>query len=143
MLKPEEFFYILSDPTRLRCLLLLQAKSECCVCDFSYALQIIQPKISRHLAILRGANVVSGRRAGAWIYYSIHPNLPTWAFCLLTAIAKETTEFYSLDLLRLNERNRTLCKKASLSQESSQENESFSDILPQNLLPDVVSLVCN
>jgi len=62
MLKPEEFFDILSDATRLRCLLLLQARDECCFCDFTYALQIIQPKISRHLAILRGASIVSNKR---------------------------------------------------------------------------------
>lgn len=137
MLKTEEFFYLLSDETRVRCLLLLQAREECCVCDFTYALQIIQPKISRHLAILRGAGVVSDRREGAWIYYSIHPNLPAWASRLLTAITKETAGFYPSDLLRLNERDRALCKKNnSQSQENGQENELFSSVLPRNLLQD-------
>ncbi len=135
MLKPEEFIYVLSDQTRLRCLLLLQAKDECCVCDFSHALQVTQPKISRHLAILRGAGIVSDRRAGAWIYYSLHPNLPAWAYRLLSVITKETAGFYPSDLLKLNERDRTLCKKESQLEEA-RENDSFSNILSPNLLPE-------
>ncbi|MBP9728612.1 MAG: metalloregulator ArsR/SmtB family transcription factor [Gammaproteobacteria bacterium] len=127
MLKPEEFFYLLSDETRLRCLLLLQARNECCVCDFTYALQKNQPKISRHLAILRGSSVVSDRRAGSWIYYSLHANLPAWAARLLSAIAKETFKLYSSDLLKINERDRTLCEKTFQSQKNN-------GVLSQNFL---------
>lgn len=109
MLKPDEFFCILSDETRLRCLLLLQSKGECCVCDLSYALQTIQPKISRHLTILRGAGIVSNRRAGAWVYYSIHPNLPAWAARMLSAVGNEISKFYILDLTRFDKRDRKPC----------------------------------
>lgn len=77
--------------------------------------------------------------AGAWIYYSIHPNLPAWASRLLTAITKETAGFYSLDLLKLNERDRTLCKKNPQSPGNDKENRSFSSILPQNLLSDALT----
>ena len=90
MLKPEEFFHLLSDETRLRCLLLLQAKNELCVCDFTYALQSAQPKISRHLAILRGSKAVTYRRAGAWIYYSLSQQLPKWACNILSNLKKDT-----------------------------------------------------
>jgi len=73
------FFQLLSDPTRLRCLLLMQAEGELCVCELTHALGQVQPKISRHLAALRDAGVVSSRRQGQWIYYRLHPELPAWA----------------------------------------------------------------
>jgi|JI9StandDraft_2_1071091.scaffolds.fasta_scaffold01151_7 ArsR family transcriptional regulator len=127
MLKTEEFFYILSDETRLRCLLLLQAKGECCVCDFTYALQTTQPKISRHLAILRGAGIVSDRRVGAWIYYSIHPNLPAWAARLLSTVANEISKFYVLDLTKIDERDRKFCKIPS-SKEINREGNLAQEL---------------
>lgn len=100
MIKLDEFFYLLSDETRLRCLLLLEAKGELCVCDFTAVLKMIQPKISRHLAILRKYNIVSDRREGIWIYYSIHPKLPKWAQKILSTTLKQISNEkpYSQDL---------------------------------------------
>lgn len=46
-------------------------EQEICVCFFTEVLEISQPKISRHLAYLRKAGVVSARRDGKWMYYSI------------------------------------------------------------------------
>lgn len=76
---PETFFRSLSDSTRLRCLMLLQWQGELCVCELTQALNLSQPKISRHLAALRAAGVVLDRRAGQWVHYRIHPELPPWA----------------------------------------------------------------
>jgi ArsR family transcriptional regulator, arsenate/arsenite/antimonite-responsive transcriptional repressor len=78
----------LSDQTRLRCLMLLVQEGELCVCELTHALNLIQPKISRHLASLRDMQVVIDRRAGQWIYYSINPKLPDWANELLQATLK-------------------------------------------------------
>lgn len=44
---------------------------EICVCFFSEVLDVSQPKISRHLAYLRNAGIVSARRDGKWMYYRI------------------------------------------------------------------------
>ena len=74
-----QFFQLLSDDTRLRSLFLMQQGGELCVCELVHALEVIQPKISRHLAALRDAGVVIDRRQGQWIYYSLHPDLPGWA----------------------------------------------------------------
>ncbi len=71
-------FQLLSDVTRLRCLLLMQAEGELCVCELTDALSLSQPKISRHLAALRDGGVVCDRRQGQWIYYQLHADLPTW-----------------------------------------------------------------
>lgn len=79
MLTAANFFPALADPTRLRCLLLLAAEGELCVCELTHALGVSQPKISRHLAMLREAGIVSDRRDGLWIHYRIHPDLPAWA----------------------------------------------------------------
>lgn len=75
---PESIFRALADPTRLRCLALLEQEGELCVCELTYALDVAQPKVSRHLASLRDAGVVSGRREGLWVHYQIHPDLPEW-----------------------------------------------------------------
>ncbi|OGT29455.1 MAG: transcriptional regulator [Gammaproteobacteria bacterium RBG_16_51_14] len=84
-LPPDTFFQALSDTTRLRCLLLLKQETELCVCEFTHALSLIQPKVSRHLAMLRESSIVSDRRMGQWIYYRLHPDLPEWALAVLTA----------------------------------------------------------
>jgi ArsR family transcriptional regulator len=63
-------FASLADPTRLRLLNLMNGQ-EVCVCYFVEILKQGQPKISRHLAYLRNAGVVSARREGKWMHYSI------------------------------------------------------------------------
>ncbi len=63
-------FAALADPTRLRLLNLMNGR-EVCVCYFVEILKEGQPKISRHLAYLRNAGVVSARREGKWMHYSI------------------------------------------------------------------------
>jgi ArsR family transcriptional regulator, arsenate/arsenite/antimonite-responsive transcriptional repressor len=64
----ELFFKALADQTRLR-LLNLMGDDEVCVCFFVEILKSNQPKISRHLAYLRRAGIVSARRQGTWMHY--------------------------------------------------------------------------
>jgi ArsR family transcriptional regulator len=66
----ELLFKALADRTRLR-LINLMGEDEVCVCFFVEVLKTNQPKISRHLAYLRRAGVVSARRDGKWIHYRI------------------------------------------------------------------------
>src|SRR6186997_907609 len=66
----ELLFKALADRTRLR-LINLIGEDEVCVCFFVEVLKINQPKISRHLAYLRRAGVVSARRDGKWIHYRL------------------------------------------------------------------------
>ncbi len=63
-------FAALADHTRLRLLNLMNGR-EVCVCYFVEILRQSQPKISRHLAYLRNAGIVSARREGKWMHYSI------------------------------------------------------------------------
>ena len=68
-------FKMLSDETRLRCLVLLSEQNELCVCELMYALDLPQSKVSRHLANLKTNGLVSQRREEQWVVYSINPEL--------------------------------------------------------------------
>lgn len=67
----ELFFSALADRTRLR-LLNLMRDGEVCVCFFAGTLETNNPKISRHLAYLKRAGLVEGRRDGKWMHYRLN-----------------------------------------------------------------------
>jgi ArsR family transcriptional regulator len=79
----QAFFEALSDPIRRRILVLLLIHDERCVCDLNAALDAPQPKVSRHLGVLREAGLVLTRREGVWMHYRLHPDLPAWAVRVL------------------------------------------------------------
>jgi DNA-binding transcriptional ArsR family regulator len=60
----------LSDETRLRLMKLLEG-GELCVCELMQVLDMSQPRISRHLGVLKNAGLVDDRREGKWVYYSL------------------------------------------------------------------------
>lgn len=99
----DDLFRALADPTRLRLLLLLAAEGELCVCELTHALDEIQPKVSRHLAMLREAGMVIDRREGLWIHYRINPRLPAWVREVLDATARANASVgpYARDRKRL------------------------------------------
>lgn len=66
-----DLFRAFADPTRLRVLNLLDDREEICVCDLCALLDEPQPKVSRHLAVLRDAGLVEVRRDGKWMFYSL------------------------------------------------------------------------
>ncbi len=66
----ETLLRALADRTRLR-LINLMGDAELCVCYFVEVLETNQPKISRHLAYLRRAGVVTARRQGLWMHYRV------------------------------------------------------------------------
>lgn len=78
------FFQLLSDKTRLSVLQLLWAKGELCVCEITGALEESQPKISRHLALLREGRLILDQRRGTWVHYRLHPDMPQWQRLILT-----------------------------------------------------------
>jgi ArsR family transcriptional regulator len=63
-------FRAFSDRTRLRLLNMLRS-GETCVCDLVGVLEVPQPKVSRHLAYLRRAGLVSARKEGLWMHYRL------------------------------------------------------------------------
>lgn len=94
-------FKALADETRLRCVLLIQLEGELCVCELMAALEEVQPKISRHLALLKQHQLLLDRRQGQWIYYRINPELPTWIKNLLTQVAESNAELVAENRTKL------------------------------------------
>jgi len=76
-----------ADETRRRILLLLLAQGELCVCDLFGVLELPQPKVSRHLAVLRDASLVVSRKRGTWVHYRLNPDMPLWAAQMLSAMS--------------------------------------------------------
>lgn len=88
----ETLFMALADKTRLK-LLNLMYDGEVSVGYFTEVLGESQPKISRHLAYLRSAGLVSTRRDGKWIHYSIRWPDENGAFQIL----RKTLELMQAD----------------------------------------------
>ena len=63
-------FKALSDPNRLMILDML-SDGELCACKILEALQITQPTLSHHMKILCDCGLVSAKREGKWMHYSI------------------------------------------------------------------------
>ncbi len=63
-------FHALSDETRLEIIQRLLT-GEKCVCDLTDALDAAQSRLSFHLKTLKDAGIVSDRKAGRWVYYSL------------------------------------------------------------------------
>jgi ArsR family transcriptional regulator, arsenate/arsenite/antimonite-responsive transcriptional repressor len=83
----ELFFSALADRTRLRLLNLLR-DGEVCVCFFAGTLSTNNPKISRHLAYLKRADLVTARRDGKWMHYSIRRPTDAYAAQVFDATLK-------------------------------------------------------
>lgn len=87
-----DFFKCLSDSTRLEILKLIIAKQNVCVCELTEQLELSQPKISRHLALLRNLAILLDQRQGQWVYYRLNPELPEWANEILNIISKQNDD---------------------------------------------------
>ena len=86
----ETFFKALADRTRLRRIHML-AEDELCVCDCVAVLKTNQPKVSRHLAYLRRAGLVTARRDGRWTYYRLVEPADPYAAKILHELRNRNT----------------------------------------------------
>src|ERR671923_591986 len=68
-----QLFHALSDQTRLSILQRLRY-GERCVCELTDALDAAQSRLSFHLKVLKEAGLVSDRREGRWMYYTLNPD---------------------------------------------------------------------
>jgi len=94
-------FDAVADATRRRILALLVHQGELCVCELTAALDDIQPKVSRHLGVLKDAGVVVPRREGTWMFYRLAASLPAWADALLETLSRSAVPELKADLKRL------------------------------------------
>lgn len=86
LIEPEQLFRVLADETRLRLLMLLMREGELSVGEVAHALNTVQPKVSRHLAVLRDTGIIEDRRQAQWIFYQLSAKVPGWARTVLAAV---------------------------------------------------------
>ena len=97
-----EFFKCLTDPIRLKTLMLSHYHGELCVCELMVALQEgSQPKVSRNLAVLKKANIIKDRKHGQWVFYKINPELPLWVKTVIAQTTESNVQTISVELQRL------------------------------------------
>ena len=95
-------FKALAEETRLRVLKLLE-NGELCVCDIVAALDMIQPKVSFHLAVLKEAGLIKDRKQGKWTHYSIDDSDIFRRFLVLSALERTSSKAVVEDVKRLED----------------------------------------
>ncbi len=95
-------FKALSDETRLRIIKLLE-NGELCVCDIVAALDIVQPKASFHLGVLREAGLIKDRKQGKWINYSLNESDLFKRMLMLSVCEKADGKLIAEDRKRLTD----------------------------------------
>lgn len=68
--KQAEFLKAISDPARIKIIYALQG-GELCVCEIMELLKMPQTMVSHHCKVLRVAGIISDRKSGPWVYYSL------------------------------------------------------------------------
>lgn len=76
MTEPHALLAALADPTRLAALRVLRDGREHCVCELMQRLGASQSRMSRHMATLRQAGLVTDRRDAQWVRYRLDTTLP-------------------------------------------------------------------
>ncbi|MEW6990764.1 metalloregulator ArsR/SmtB family transcription factor [Colwelliaceae bacterium 6441] len=97
------FFKCLADQTRLNILTLVDSQGELCVCELTQALALSQPKISRHIALLKSEGLLSHRKVGKWVFYTISTELPQWKKEVVRQIQLNNLVEINVAIMRLNE----------------------------------------
>ncbi len=85
-------FKCLSDPIRLRILMLLQTEGELCVCELMAVLKLPQSTVSRHLAYLKRNSWLDDRREGVWMYYTISRTIDLLSTDLLDLLKRHVSK---------------------------------------------------
>ena len=88
----------LSDPNRTRILKLLQQKTLC-VNEITSIIKLAQPTVSKHLKILKNADLVVSKKRGLWMYYQISNGADSpYAATMLGSLRHWLNELVQCDL---------------------------------------------
>jgi ArsR family transcriptional regulator len=93
-------FKALSEETRLRIIKLLE-RGELCVCDLVAALDMVQPKVSFHLAVLKEAGFIKDRKDGKWTHYRLDDSDLLRRFLIISVTERVPQEAMAADAKRL------------------------------------------
>ncbi len=106
-----KIFAALSDPTRLRAVLLLLER-DLCVCELEFILKMSQSRVSHQLRILREAGLVDDRREGQWVIYAVRPEARKSLRLILQALGP--SDAASSGEIAADRENLRLCVKRCL-----------------------------
>ena len=67
-------FAALADPVRLRLFSMIAAAGEACSCDMIDPIGKSQPTVSHHTRVLADAGLITGRKVGRWVMWSVVPH---------------------------------------------------------------------
>jgi len=84
--KTVQLLKLLSDRSRLRILMLLRHK-ELCVCQIMGVLKMSQPLISKNIALLKLAGLLSSRKEGKLVHYSLNKKITKSYITIIDAVA--------------------------------------------------------
>ena len=86
-----QMFKALSDDTRLKIVDMVSC-AELCACDILEEFQLTQPTLSYHMKILTESGLVSARKDGAWMRYTLNTESAGYLKEFLDLITAETEE---------------------------------------------------
>ncbi|MGI6066434.1 MAG: ArsR/SmtB family transcription factor [Bacillota bacterium] len=86
-------FKALGEPTRLKIIKMLSIQGMC-VCELSDVLNMLQPRVSQHLKILKDADLVVENKEGYFVCYTLNLNE-------LNRLWHDFTSFLQADLTEL------------------------------------------
>lgn len=121
----DQMFRAFSDRTRLRILNVLQ-HGELCVGQIVEILEVTQPRVSQHLAYLRNAGLVIGRKEGLWMYYSLAEARTKFHVNLLDCLKQcfcEVEELKRDELIAVKVRKRGDCCEKQRGDDASCEKK--------------------
>lgn len=72
MKKAAQLFKALGDDNRLRIVRHIAQQEEVCACKLLDELSISQPTLSHHMRLLRDSGLVTARKEGRWMHYSLN-----------------------------------------------------------------------
>ena len=101
-----EIFRALADETRLRIMrLLTTSERQVCVCEIVDALGLPQYQISKHLNILKNADLVQSQRRGTWVYYQPRKRDSGFNRQLFKLLNEQLTDrVFTTDAMKLRQR---------------------------------------
>jgi ArsR family transcriptional regulator len=98
-------FKSLSDMTRLRIFhLLVKAGKELCICEIMDSLELAQYNVSRHIRELKLAGLVTEKKQGKFVFYSVSANYKKCCGFLIQAIKSIPEEHFKKDDCLLKKR---------------------------------------
>lgn len=98
---PIDVFKQFSDNTRLQILMLIEDEQCLSVNQLSHALAESQPKISRHLALLRECQLLTTTRQAQQVFYHLNPKLPDWVATTLSTTRLANPGYINQPLARI------------------------------------------